>query len=359
VVHETMSLDHIERALAAVEQGLEHQAYELLLDAWEDSPAEELEEALSLLTRRLGEGAPLLHNHSDLLFELERPNGVRFVTQLAACLELGGQSFPWTLVRHCFKHARDPTLAVPLLHLAVQTAVERPVDTVTVCSVIARLRSGRALALLEAESRLPPALESLRGDLRTRRAQLIPLTCEAQRGVEQLVARLKSPERADPERTAELFEAVYRSPGDDEPRLILADWLTEHGDPLGEFIALQCSGASTAERDLRADELLHQHRFRWSQALGEVPPDAVRFERGFPSRVNLVFERRTSRESNTCAVAPSLFLRPPSQAWATVTRMELQVASWDAVPGEVSAWMALVEKLQVLKAPAALLAAVG
>src|SRR4051794_28377170 len=33
--------------------------------------------------------------------------------------------------------------------------------------------------------------------------------------------------------------AITESPDDDTPRLIFADWLDDHDDPLGEFIRLQ------------------------------------------------------------------------------------------------------------------------
>jgi uncharacterized protein (TIGR02996 family) len=42
----------------------------------------------------------------------------------------------------------------------------------------------------------------------------------------------------------QLFAAVLDAPDQDAPRLVLADWLLEQGDPLGPFIALQCLGQS-------------------------------------------------------------------------------------------------------------------
>jgi uncharacterized protein (TIGR02996 family) len=40
-----------------------------------------------------------------------------------------------------------------------------------------------------------------------------------------------------------LLDGVLAQPGADGPRLVLADWLAERGDPRGEFIALQCASA--------------------------------------------------------------------------------------------------------------------
>src|SRR5690348_14697300 len=48
---------------------------------------------------------------------------------------------------------------------------------------------------------------------------------------------------------------VVEHPGDETPRLIYADWLSERGDPRGEFIHLQCELARLAEDDPRRPEL--------------------------------------------------------------------------------------------------------
>lgn len=58
--------------------------------------------------------------------------------------------------------------------------------------------------------------------------------------------------------TDELFLNVYRAPGDDGPRLVLADHLQQEGDPRGEFIALQFDTSARARK--RADKLLERHR---------------------------------------------------------------------------------------------------
>jgi uncharacterized protein (TIGR02996 family) len=38
----------------------------------------------------------------------------------------------------------------------------------------------------------------------------------------------------------EFLNAVLASPEDDGPRLAYADWLSNRGDPRGEFIRIQC-----------------------------------------------------------------------------------------------------------------------
>lgn len=86
-----------------------------------------------------------------------------------------------------------------------------------------------------------------------------------------------------------LWDAVLARPMDDAPRRVLADWLQEHGDPQGEFIALQCQLAATPpdERGVdalaleeRCRALLNEHGPAWLTGwpLDRVPD----FERGFP-----------------------------------------------------------------------------
>jgi uncharacterized protein (TIGR02996 family) len=73
---------------------------------------------------------------------------------------------------------------------------------------------------------------------------------------------------------AALLRAVLDAPDDDEPRLVYADWLTEQGDPRGEFIVAQIEldrlggdGATGPRADeLRAREahLLQKHKKKWT-----------------------------------------------------------------------------------------------
>jgi len=75
-----------------------------------------------------------------------------------------------------------------------------------------------------------------------------------------------------------LLAAVYESRDDDAPRLVYADWLTDQGDPRGEFIQIQCRLACLAKDDperpapeRREAELLAAHETTWRQELPEVP----------------------------------------------------------------------------------------
>lgn len=89
----------------------------------------------------------------------------------------------------------------------------------------------------------------------------------------------------------ELLAAVLAEPEADAPRLVLADWLSEQGDPRGEFISVQCELARGSPRALelhaRETALLGVHGAQW---LGPSGPDLlqVQFRRGFAECVEVL-----------------------------------------------------------------------
>lgn len=91
---------------------------------------------------------------------------------------------------------------------------------------------------------------------------------------------------ASPELLA-FLEAVKEAPGDDLPRLILADWLEERGDLRADFIRAQVLGfrlpASDPERrrleDWAADRLA-RHAVAWQGRLPELLGGHQQFHRG-------------------------------------------------------------------------------
>jgi uncharacterized protein (TIGR02996 family) len=96
-----------------------------------------------------------------------------------------------------------------------------------------------------------------------------------------------------------LLQAAKHSPEDDTPRLVLADWLEDHGDlPRAEFLRLQCRLGSAAT-PLDADEkqalerrrqaLLERHGGAWLGPLWRWLPTPLYWHRGllaarFPRR---------------------------------------------------------------------------
>ena len=86
----------------------------------------------------------------------------------------------------------------------------------------------------------------------------------------------------------ELLAAIYAAPGDDGPRLVFADALSERGDPRGEFIALQvghAAGQRSPESLARETQLLSNPKDRAAWALPLSKGGECRFTRGFPGRM--------------------------------------------------------------------------
>lgn len=135
----------------------------------------------------------------------------------------------------------------------------------------------RASRIVEELRRKPPAIPI--DDL----AALARL--DAQLPKQGVPARRTEATAADGDR---LLAAIVASPSDDAPRLAWADWLTEHGDPRGEFVLLQINRAKskTPKRvSEREAALLEEHRPRFLGALERhVSLKGLRFDRGFLTR---------------------------------------------------------------------------
>lgn len=121
-----------------------------------------------------------------------------------------------------------------------------------------------------------------------------------------------------------LLDGVLAAPDDDAPRLVAADWLSERGDPLGEFIQVQCAlgrgrfGAGgkwvrsaksslpfeTREQlEAREQELLKLYEKRWVAPLRS----AIRqwgFRRGFVNDVIADVAKFAAASGTTLARTP-------------------------------------------------------
>ena len=122
----------------------------------------------------------------------------------------------------------------------------------------------------------------------------------------------------------ELLDGVLGTPDDDAPRLVLSDWLAERGDPLGEFIQVQCAlgrgrfGAggkwirpakstlpfeSREQLEVREQELLKHHEKRWVAPIRS----AIRqwgFRRGFVNDVIADLSKFAAASGTTLARTP-------------------------------------------------------
>lgn len=96
---------------------------------------------------------------------------------------------------------------------------------------------------------------------------------------------------------------------------VLADALTEQGDPRGELITLQLDPSPDAKKLARIDQLTHDS---WAELVGPldgaIKPEAE-FKRGFLSRVSL-------KQGNAAAIAQAIKRSAGHPLWATVEHLE-------------------------------------
>jgi uncharacterized protein (TIGR02996 family) len=108
------------------------------------------------------------------------------------------------------------------------------------------------------------------------------------------------------------LEDILEHPQDDDPRLRYAEYLEDHGDPLGEFIRVQCRLArlpvnhvAVMELENKERMLLAEHEQSWVGDLAEMV-DWWTFRRGFVEEIGTSAEKFIA---NSC----SLFQRAPIQ----------------------------------------------
>jgi uncharacterized protein (TIGR02996 family) len=107
------------------------------------------------------------------------------------------------------------------------------------------------------------------------------------RGKKPILFRPRPPEEQA------FVQAILESPGDEGIRLIFADWLDDHDNPLGEFIRVQCRLARLPEGDEERQELLEREQALWdahSATWRQYLPPILReepFERGFIETAHL------------------------------------------------------------------------
>jgi uncharacterized protein (TIGR02996 family) len=103
---------------------------------------------------------------------------------------------------------------------------------------------------------------------------------------------------------------IAANPDDDELFLVYADWLTEHGDPRGEFISLQVNAAKDEKLRAVADALLAKHREAWTEAVHPFVSE-VTFERGFVAGITakpLTFAKKAREIFMACPLLRELVI---------------------------------------------------
>ena len=114
---------------------------------------------------------------------------------------------------------------------------------------------------------------------------------------------------------AALLAAIAADLDDDGPRLVLADWLAERGDPRGELVHLQLARAAMLagddrikQTDKRIEELLDEHGDRWLGRLRELRQRdlAFHFHRGVIGAVRTSAATLVRNAAQIVAAAPLL-----------------------------------------------------
>lgn len=130
----------------------------------------------------------------------------------------------------------------------------------------------------------------------------------AKKAKDRVIVTVGKPKKAAGGNGKALLAAILENPSDTDARLIYADWLTQQGDPRGEFIVVQCelvkaTGANKAALGKREKELLQSHRRAWSK---EATQDSnnVEFDRGFVGTVEMTGTAWASKGARLVAAEP-------------------------------------------------------
>ena len=306
---------HLQAALAALDD-LERARNELVR-AWRIAPQERLARLVELVDERRGitehVAARAIGNGPGTraraaLEKLAPDPGISpaLLDLLARPPWRSNPTLPfWRACCETFVQTRDPRVLARLEQVAAE--YPRTIPT-TVGTKVAGYLNGAIARLHQAIQRMSP-LDDLAREL-----------CA------ELEVRLGAPPparvTAGTEIANELFAAVYAAPGDDAPRLVLADHLAQRGDPHGELINLQlarAAGRSDEATRARELELLAASKGQWTGRIG-IALDAEHqvFRRGFVAY---------ARAPRTRTVLPTVSGDP---AWNT---LELLDVAWTHVIG--------------------------
>ncbi|MFP2924016.1 TIGR02996 domain-containing protein [Pyxidicoccus sp. 3LG] len=323
------------RAEEAFSRHAEEEALQHLLEAWRSSRAEHIAALVERLSKRLTAGLSPLDCEPGSFIMLER-RPLNLTRLLASVLEGADRGFPGALRQslRAFKSwPADPRFTPVLLAITrMPVASDLGVPDV-LYELIDAVGDPRAVdPLLELRAGLVPGTDAVRRlDTVVQHldpARFPPLDAEASRRCEELEDALSTREASEA-RSASTREAllarVYADPEDIPARMVLADHLMEHGDPLGEFITLQCAPQVDAAR---IEQLLEANRSRWVDPFGPSVlggKGSVHFARGLPAIVRM---NTWGRE----------LLIEPGPCWQTVRDIDWahgvfrDVAEWLAHP---------------------------
>jgi uncharacterized protein (TIGR02996 family) len=316
-------------------RGNEAQALALLLEAWKASRAGPVAQAIELLSARmLLQRPPRLARRDDaqtLWLEHERGGDLAERGQLVSVIGSGTRREAEARLDRMRRWAPDPRTSAALVKVleappwsgaesrelwrTVFTLVVEIADPRAVPPLWSVAENGRRLGGSRMERFMTEALiETARAiELRLLDVER-PLDDEPAEACARIIELLHGGDSSGA--LESLLAGVYARPADDARRLVLADWLLEHGDVWGEFIALQFKkrGGELTDAQARWEKKLigwHERRFLGPLA-PVVQPDSARFERGFVThcRIATVNDEHARKLSN-------------HPAWATLGSYQL------------------------------------
>ncbi|MFZ5438764.1 MAG: TIGR02996 domain-containing protein [Myxococcota bacterium] len=299
-----------------------------LAQAWVSLPAIELAGLAALAAKQ----APAMTwEDTDAWLESAASKKAELRPALVASLKGRSVADAGTRFEAVAKWKADPFLANALVELLENppwtSSGSRPTWT-KLFAAVAQQHDARFVAL----AKTLPAKWGIRDDQKewltrafTRAVAELPaeppaLPPEAKPLVEKLRAKLEQPAqkaapRAGAKTEAELLAMVYEHPADDGPRLVYADFLTERGDPRGEFISGQLTKPRTKEQLAAEKALLKKHGKAWLGVLAPLLGADFEFRRGFVAKGLVKFKHLQHAQEH--ATHPE---------WAT-----LEEAEWSGV----------------------------
>jgi uncharacterized protein (TIGR02996 family) len=305
-----------------------------LLERWRARRSPELADAIDRVAAIAGSGRARIENHQHWSAVLGADDPAD-LDRLLAALTDGVCNEARVRLTLLTIHHDDPRLAMALARLCdapIFTSDANQAFWTPIPPLLTKLGDVRVLPLVEKvlapssggtgfDRWLVAKLRDVKKQLRARspvalsdseRAELAALLAEVDRSPEA-TAYAAGKRSAD-----ELLTAIWAAPDDDDAREVYADWLTQKGDPRGEFISLQMArhrGEINAVGKKREKELLKKHRKEWHAPLTLLLPAPAesRFERGFLCSVLI----------NVPASAASEGIEDHA-AWSTIREFRMQ-----------------------------------
>jgi len=283
-----------------------------VLAAWRAHPAPELAIALDALSARVAADVPsrplvgTTDGHLNLLWRREAAHvdSVNAITLIASLLTTSRSRELLTRIALLEAHGPDPRIAAPVCEALEQGRHKGPEQKPIRDALWAALRRNlhpsalaRIRALPTATAWQEPQVQFLRHLVaehaeelpRLERAFAVvpPVSAEERVACDALVtaaATLTVRRDRRSREEAALLAQVYATPLDDGPRQIYADFLLQHGDPRGEFIALQLARDRLTGRQVtRMLALERAYGHLWWYPLPAKAVNVV-FHRGFAAR---------------------------------------------------------------------------